>query len=401
MVVHNEAKDDFSSVPLLIYVPGLGSRKANSAERVAEVIAESLDRQTQGQSFTTRTSEQAVAPAGLTVGKTVVDGNNKPVLQLLQFDYRPLLEKGSTPAAPDVVPGMFRSATYAVAGVGKLIGALGEKSKRPQTKWQLFMGFLACLTLIFVAVAALYSMLVAMGADLSWGKGFLDLEHKPASVTFGVSSLGLTITWAKLRKGVLAGAGITQRLMRFIKNTDAIADTITTRLDAAVDNLRDNKWDGPIHLLGYSFGSLVIFEAMNPRVTSRIAVGAGGAVSSMVTIGCPLDVVRLYYPDYVAKRVARHPELPWTNVFNQADIFASNLMSRDDKRQGKGNLRGIASFEQPQSKRYLDEKIGFFQIFVAGRPHTSYWEETNGASCFDELAGLWVTATEGVAAPTP
>src|SRR5689334_10532472 len=106
---HNEADDDLSSVPLLIYVPGLGSRKANSADSIADVIAESLDRQEPGHTFATRLSKKAVAPAGLTVSRTVVDGDNKPVLQLFQFDYRPMLERGTAAAAPDVVPGMIRS----------------------------------------------------------------------------------------------------------------------------------------------------------------------------------------------------------------------------------------------------------------------------------------------------
>jgi len=62
-----------NDVPVVIYVPGLGSAVANNADRVADVVARAADVLDKGR-FDTRTSSEVAAPRGLTVGKTVVDG---------------------------------------------------------------------------------------------------------------------------------------------------------------------------------------------------------------------------------------------------------------------------------------------------------------------------------------
>lgn len=74
------------------------------------------------------------------------------------------------------------------------------------------------------------------------------------------------------------------------------------RLAKAINDLIDAGWTGPIHLLGYSFGSLIVYEAMFPRTSSLADVVPAQAVETLTTIGCPLDIVRLYKPDYVSGR---------------------------------------------------------------------------------------------------
>jgi len=75
-----------NDVPVVIYVPGLGSAVANNADRVADVVARAADVLDKGR-FDTRTSSEVAAPRGLTVGKTVVDGAGNPRLQFFQYDY--------------------------------------------------------------------------------------------------------------------------------------------------------------------------------------------------------------------------------------------------------------------------------------------------------------------------
>jgi hypothetical protein len=94
-----EPTDDSGSkpnnVPILIYVPGLGRNGPNTVDAVAEAIAGSLDRQDDDLTFDTRTSQGIAAPRGLAAGKTVVDQDVNPVVQLFEYDYRPSLDASS------------------------------------------------------------------------------------------------------------------------------------------------------------------------------------------------------------------------------------------------------------------------------------------------------------------
>lgn len=380
-----------NETPIVIYVPGLGRGQSNSADRVADVVARVADSQNPAKRYNTKTSNDVAAPRGLAVGKTVVDASSdQPVLQFFQFDYAAALEAPRSTATPSVAPGMVRSAAFATWAGLKWFSAATRDGKTARTKFQLALGLVAALALVFAAVVALYALLVALGLDQPWLNGVLGTEKQAAKWTFGVTSLGLTITWAALRKKILALAETTEELIRFTTNNDSTADTITVRLDQAIDELRGSEWQGPLHLLGYSFGSLVLFEAMHPRTNSGLSAKPVETVSSLVTIGCPLDLVRLYEPSYVAGRQVRRKNLAWTNVFNEADIFASNLKDKaDGEEDGTPMTIGTVAVKAT-SIRHTDEKIGAFQIFVSGRTHTGYWGDPTEASCFDRLVGGWL-----------
>lgn len=382
-----------NKTPIVIYVPGLGSGQANSADRVADVVASVIDRQDPANRYNTKTSTEVSAPRGLAVGKTVVAAaSNQPVLQFFQFDYASALEATQGTAVPGVVPGMVRSAALAVwAGVQWFFAAT-RSSKTARTKLQLALGLVTALALLFAALVALYALLAALGVDIPWISTVLGSQDQAATWTFGVTSLGLTITWAALRKKILALAEVAERLIRFTTNIESTADTISVRLDQAIDELRAGEWQGPLHLLGYSFGSLVLFEAMYPRINSGLSAKPVDTVSSMVTIACPLDLVRLYEPSYVDGRRPLRKDLSWTNVFNGADIFASNLKDKTDCEEHGATMVVGAETATATSIRYTDETIAAFQIFMSGRTHSSYWGEATEASCFDRLVdGGWLT----------
>ncbi|MDT0168453.1 hypothetical protein [Pseudarthrobacter sp. BRE9] len=407
---------DSNQVPILIFVPGLGVADANSADRLAEVVAVVADTLDGGSSFGTKTTMRLTAPRGLSLGKTVVDGSDNPKLQLFQFDYASALEVPQSAALPTVAPGMIRSAVIACKGVAKWVVACRQKAKTAKTKAQLLLGLAAAIALIFTALMALDALLVALSVELPWLADFLGhvpwhvgiLGPEGAPITFGIASLGLTVTWVALRKKVLALADTADRLIRFTNNGKQIADTITGRLDSAIDELRKTGWNGPLHLLGYSFGSLVLFEALYPRVNALLSAKPVERVSSLVTIGCPLDLVRLFEPSYDKSRLERKENLAWTNIFNEADIFASNLWDGSDKNEritdqddGRADQKnGVAPLSigttKPISIRYTDETIKLNQIFINGRTHSSYWGKPDEANCFGKLVPQWLVMSQAV-----
>lgn len=376
-----------TQTPVLIYAPGLGTYAENTADNIADVLARTLDWLDPDATFGTKTDPAVKTARGLRTAKTIVDGQNQPVLQLFELDYLPALEPTSSTAGPSVVPGLVRSATLAVIGGLKWWAALRRPAKTAKAKFQLLVGFVAAGALIFTALVALYSALVAIGLSVP-GSGIFGETGAPW--TFGISSLGLVITWTALRKSILSLAATVERLIRFVGNDGAVADTTSVILDEAVDGLRKNEWNGKVHLLGFSFGSLVLYEAMFPRENSMRLPKPVEAIASLTTIGCPLDMVRLYVPSFTNNRSERRPQLPWINIFNAADIFASNLMNRDDSSEGQGSALDNVS-RTPESIRYLDENLSLFRIFSSGKIHAGYWGPPERANCFERLAAAWVS----------
>jgi len=374
-------------LPILLYAPGLGRSPANTADNIADILARSIDNQQPDGTYGTRTPQGVAAPHGLTISKTVVDAVGRPILQVFELDYRNLLNRTASQATPSVTAGAFRSAWLAAWAIASSIRALRTGAKDRRTKAQLALGLAAAGALIFAALVSLYALLCALGSVPSalWVGKIFDL-NVDAGWTFGVATVGTTLTWAALRRKILALAASADRTISFVRDEDRIAGDIARQVDRAADQLSANGWTGPVHLLGYSFGSLVFFEAVFPKRSGNVSGEPLSRVESLITVGCPIDLVRLYAPAFLQDRGKRRPVV-WTNVFNAADIFASNLMDGPDDRAGKGfDIDGV----QPFSYRYTDESVGPFGIFTAGRTHSRYWSDADGAHCLDPVAARFM-----------
>jgi hypothetical protein len=379
--------------PVLIYCPGLGTYPANSADGVADVLAAVLDRQSKGKIRAARLND-VTAPRGLVLGKTVLDQRDAPVLHVFELDYRRRLDPISTSAGPAAPPGALTSAVYAVRGFYGLLRAFRRPAKTRLAKWQLFYGFVIVMALVLSAVIASLSWLIAAGAG-SWLPGevktFFGLNASTVALTAGAVTVG---GWAWCRTRLLAIAATAQRIMRYL-DEQRQRETVTLTLAEAVDGLRDNGWSGAVHILGYSFGSLVAFDAlfpaqMAPSTNSRLT----GAVDSLITIGCPVDAVRLYRPGYLdsGRRARVKGPFEWINIFNLADIFASNFADGTDGADG-GRPVAIAGKTRPLTNlRYGYDELGVLNFLKAKgfRTHDGYWGTPEEASCFDAVVGRWV-----------
>jgi hypothetical protein len=386
-----------SSVPVLIFAPGLGHLPHNAATEVADVIAAAATTQKLG-SFKTDDDQKAADLPGLLAGKTVSTSDGKPVLQVYELDYRRLLDPPASPALPNVVPGMFRGALVTIIAAKKLVWAWRQPAKGRRAKFQLYLGLGAVGLLALMAVVSVYSGLAAAGVDPIFGGAFGDT---PSKLTFGVTALGVTFTWAKLRKKLLAMAAAVDRFMKFASNEAGIAADVVQCLDAAVDGLRETDPAVPVHLLGYSFGSLALFDGMHPRDDyGKSNRQVGERVASLTTIGCPLDLVRMYYPHYCDKRTARNANLTWNNIFKEADIFSSNLANgSDDTADAKDVVREFVPGKDEKlklkvtSREYNSESLNLLRIAAAGRLHSGYWSDKERSSCFEQFVDTWIPTT--------
>jgi hypothetical protein len=207
-----------------------------------------------------------------------------------------------------------------------------RRAKNWNAKVQLAFGFIAVAALILAALTAIVGSLIAAGVvgGAAWAFGI-------AFITGGAA------LWKAIRKRLLAIAATTQQSIRYVKNEDRRRDTVAMTVDDAIDGLRDNGWKGDIHLLGYSFGSLVLFDALVPMKTSLRALDVANPLASVTTIGFPIDAVRLFRPKYLEDRKGQLRHAKWRNLFIAADVFGSNLKNTCDTDEGVDEL-GIPGF---------------------------------------------------------
>ena len=386
--------------PVLIYAGGLGSYPANTADGVTDVIAAVVDRRCDG-TFRSSSIATVTAPKALKLGKAVTDEAGNPLLHVFELEYRDVLLSATSQAGPPPSPGVVRSAFIALRATGMFTQAVFRPAKSAKAKFQLAYALVILCVLVLAGIITVVSGMVAAGVSLpGWIEGIFDgVDATKTVVTVG----GITVlSWSATRRWLLATASTTQHTIRYIDNDDRHRDTVANRVDDAVDGLRDNGWTGPIHLLGYSMGSLVLYDALFPRRASLRSGFAAGTFASLVTIGCPHDAVRLFRPGYVQDRSSGPEALTWRNVYQAADVFGSNFEDDTDgdedvpptkPRSRRRTRPGDALDVRPSSSdRYLDDELGFIaSLSMYGfRSHAGYWGGTDEGNCFRDLVGIWL-----------
>lgn len=377
---------------VIIYAAGLGRQDANTADGVAEVLARAIDRREAPGTCSTKSDSTVSAPKGLKAAKTIVDENDQPLIQLFELDYERRLHKTSSVAGPPPPPGIVQSTKYTVFAAVLLAWAWRRPAKRFMTKVQLWLGLGALLLLILAWLVALYAAVISAGLDLPKPIGGLFGEDA-AGWTFGISGTVAVVSWATVRRKALALAVTIQHLIDYTRNSERLRDSVCLTVDDAIAGLLDAGWKGDIHLLGYSFGSLVLYDAAFPHPSAQKRSEPFNTAASLVTVGCPIDLVRLYNKDYTKGREARKSGLPWRNIYNAADVFGSNLKDKNDEESGESIAPSFSSFD-PKSVRYQQEELTLVQLLMARgfRTHAGYWGTADEAHCFEKVLDLWLPA---------
>lgn len=375
---------------LLIYVPGLPRSARNSADTVAEVVAATLDPRP-GQYRAD--SSTATAPRELRVAKSVVGPTGTSVLDVFELDYRErMAEANATKPGADALPGALGSLRYTLAAVIRLCLAFGNQAKSRRAKVQLFLGLVGVLALLASTVGLLAAAVGWLGFLPDWVKNLGIEESGPTAVAGATAG---TLTWVALRRYIRLLAGHLREAMRYLGDSSH-RNTVTQTLDRAIDGLLDAGCTSRIHVVGYSFGSLVAVDALLPRAGT---VGQGNdriakVVASLTTIGCPIDAIRVFYPKhFAAPRRSRVPDLRWTNVFVPADVFGSNLADKTDSEPiGPDDVVPMFEGVTITARQHTDQQLGFLTT-LEGKGfalHGGYWSEPDRDSCFTMLVDTWV-----------
>jgi hypothetical protein len=377
----------------MVYLPSLVQAPKNSASRIAQLIAIKANK-----GPGTYAAEELPTPsAHLTDGRRIVKTGSGPVLDIYTVDYRPLLKLPEI-AGSGIGPALRRLAFALLYFFRTLVLVLpaSRRAKSSVAKWQLVIGFGAVVVLLLSVVFTVLAVLAALGL---W-------EEPPVSGNAADAiALGATAfaTWLffNVRPAVRRAATLIEQLLDYAED-ERHAASITGILDSALDGLLDADPDRKVHIFGYSLGALVAMDFLYPRKSLGHLLDErhARAIPALVTVGCPVDFIRLYMPHYTDGREARVPDLRWTNVYIPADVFGSNLIDGDDFAEpsdtGAGTSGQKAGLDRqplhedvavagkrPISQRYTSERLTFRNIW--GRKgflsHGGYWDEPERENC--------------------
>ena len=369
--------------PVLIYLPGLQSSPLNSGARVAELMA--IKASTGPGTYAVK--EVSASTDLLSQGRRIVRVGGEAVLDVYTLDYRPRLLRPRA-AATGVRGAAWRlvlAVRYFVHSFLLVWGARA-RAKNAVARTQLIIGG---LTVLLMWLAVILAAWAALATVFDWTEPIASGNLADA-IALSLTSLA---TWVivKARPAVDRMATLVEQLLDYAED-ERHAASVAATVTSAIDSLLDENPDREVYLLGYSLGALVALDFLFPRASlhmPRVDARYVKALRRLVTIGCPVDFVRLYLPAYVAGREAQIADLPWTNIYIAADILGSNLADGDDHRATSTpgpdpgvsgpRLVSIAGV-RPVSYRYTDETLTLLSRrgFLS---HAGYWDEPGNENC--------------------
>jgi hypothetical protein len=174
----------------------------------------------------------------------------------------------------------------------------------------------------------------------------------------------------------------------------AIGGKLESILEYIVE--RENVYRN-IHIIGYSFGSIVAIDNLFP--SGRKPIERFKRIDTLITIGCPFDLVRTYWPDYFKGRQSLSPDKPkWLNVYSPIDILSSNFADGGNNQkvdEAEQQDIGVEVEDQMRKPENVIFSQGPFQTLgvidmlrlMGFKAHTMYWgEEFKGEiTCFHDI----------------
>lgn len=118
-----------------------------------------------------------------------------------------------------------------------------------------------------------------------------------------------------------AGTGGTETRSRLTKQLSHLLEHIGTKNDYR-----------RIHLIAYSFGSIIALDLVFPPKDE--AIHRSPQIDTLVTIGCPFSYIRMWN-DYFEQRKVSDKAPEWLNVYVVTDLLATNFREQDQEGSGE------------------------------------------------------------------
>jgi pimeloyl-ACP methyl ester carboxylesterase len=326
----------------------------------------------------------------LTDGRRIVstDGS-RTLLEIFMLDYRSGLHNPDTESSNvfDAIRRFLLTLLYFFRVLALVIPAR-RRAKRPIAKLQLVIGFGATVVMFLSVIFTALAVLVALGI---WQEPVISGNAADA-IALGATAF---TTWLllRVRPKVRHIGNLIEQVLDYAEN-ERHAASVAGPLETALDRLIEADGSRKIYIFGYSLGALVAMDFLFPRSSlgQTIDKRHSKSIGALLTVGCPVDFVRLFLDDYTEGREARVPKLRWCNIFIAADILGSNLVDGNDEIEAPpsgsaGNAGGVhqrkISDEQLVCHRYTNERLGLRNVWGARGflSHIGYWDHPEIENC--------------------
>ena len=193
---------------------------------------------------------------------------------------------------------------------------------------------------------------------------------------FIISIIVSALPWFVKKKRLEKFEDATRSALAFVefqksksKLRSVILDRVSLTLRACLESGRNED----VSIVAYSEGSLVLMDALFPpnSVDNDLAATSGVRVKMLVTLGCPLAIVRLLWPRPAEQHERRNVHVEhWINFFERADPLGSSLSRLIGE-------EGIAAKIHDHKFHFRGAKNIIDRVF----PHRSYWDVAKCMPC--------------------
>ena len=303
-----------------------------------------------------------------------------------------------------------------------LLASVTKKSKTPSEKFHvLYGGFLFLLLAAYVPV-----LLATVAATVQQAIADTDAVATPPAAQSGTPAQPAPRTSAKTAlvdrlvglSQLLVVIGAAVGLFRRGSVKEALSETAATmvpalayldqdaraglvrgQFQALLEHLAEKAPTGTtyerVHVIGYSFGSLVALDGLFPINPPGRRIGS---IDTLVTVGCPFDFVRTYWDDYyTGRRALTGVPRRWLNIYTSLDVLSSDFKDTTGAEEGVRLEAGAGTnaLVRPHDSVRLgrDRPLSLSQpldylSLIGFTAHGHYWEgkEVFDTNCFDIIA---------------
>jgi len=347
-------------------------------------------------------------------------------VDVYELDYGKTLTKNY--ADQNLLMQSLRLLSGIITNLPRLLAAFSPRNRAKEftEKLQLFYAlFIMCFLLFYmlILIMALFDTLrqspKAAGDLSSWLAPVQAVAQEPSSITPSarpptanpnngtppappLSPFQAMVVLLAAAKALLPKfkQKLTRGALGYISAIDYInlgerRDVIAGQLEDLLEHIAAKGTYRRIHLVAYSFGALVALDNLFPA--GREPGQRFKLVHTLVTIGCPFDLIRLFWPHYFLRRQALE-KVPqrWLNVYSPVDILSSNFRN-DNKQDVATTTLALAETGAgallPENVAYTkgvnteDLSVFAWLSLLGIRAHAMYWEAQyeSEVSCFSVL----------------
>jgi hypothetical protein len=438
------------SCDAIIFIPGLGDWVDQSADVIAQRIAIALDRnagkasaqftvQTQGVEEDYGHTENSSYQTRIAVIQRIDDGRPGPQVDLYALSYNPTLTKNY--ADQNLVLKSLRLLLGILSNLPRFVfRAFFRKGRAKSFTEILQIAFgiliLSLLVIYMVMLAAAVVEIVVNSPQFTQAIQSIGRETPmpqptlaPAGSAAGgdfkpvaeqsppADERGQPLTFSQLV--IILGAivevfipNLKDRISRAAVDYMSVLDylslgerrqVIAGQLADLLEHIAEKGSYRNIHMIAFSFGSLIAIDNLFPY--GETPGERFRLVNSLVTIGCPFDLIRQFWPGYFKGREAL-PRTPsqWLNVYSPVDILSSNFRNDQELGQAEKHLGLQDSNVEPPVPENLVYTRGInpsqlsrlsWITLLGLRAHTMYWEAQGDSdvNCFKAVTS-WLYGTD-------